>query len=218
MPDQITVKMDPNSNKTYPLCPPGPQHAVCVDVIDLGWTADQYQNQPIRVIRKAVLVFQTDEQSPESGKRFEPSAEFTIEQELVDDDGTVKVVTTFGARSKLRQFLDKWRAKDYTDEEAKAGAPLHKLVGVNAMLNIMHKQSKANPDRTYAVIEGATGIPKALPKIQPADYTRSEHWEKRKAEYAEKLAAYRATHTGGAAVNMDELPPALQDPDDDLPF
>lgn len=213
MPDQITVKMDPNSNKTYPLPPAGSQHSVCVDVIDLGWAVDQYQDQPIRVIHKVALVFQTDEQNLDTGKRFEPSIEFTVEQEFEDGH----IVTTFGPRSKLRQFLAKWRAKDYSDDEAKVGAPLHKLVGVNAMLNILHKQSKANPDRTYAVIEGATGIPKALPKIQPADYTRSEHWEKRKAEYAEKLAAYRATHTGGAIPNFDDPPPQL-DTDDDLPF
>lgn len=212
MPDQITVKADQKAT-SYVLPPSGSQHAVTVDVIDLGWTADQYENQPIRVIHKIALVFQLDEES-EPGKRFEVSREFSVGQEF--EDG--RQVATFGPRSNLRKFLGDWRGKPYTDAEAAEGAPLHKLVGVNAMLNILHEQSKKNPDRTYAKVTGAQSLPKGLAKIVPNKYERSDYWTQKKAEYAEKLAAYRATHTGGATANMDELPPALQDDSDDLPF
>jgi hypothetical protein len=211
MPDSITVKMD-QAQKSFTPCPAGSHHAVCVDVIDLGWTADQYKDQPIRVVRKAALVFQTDEENAETGKRYEPSVEFTIGQEF--EDG--RQVATFGPRSKLRQFLTSWRGKEYGDAEAAEGAPLHKTVGVNAVLGILQRTSVAS-GRTYAVIDTVSPTLKTLPKLVPHNYERSEHWEKRKAEYAEKLAAYRATHTGGAVPNFEEPPPGLE-PDDDLPF
>jgi hypothetical protein len=69
-------------------------------------------------------------------------------------------------------------------------------VGVNAVLGILQRTSAAS-GRTYAVIDTVSPTLKTLPKLVPHNYERSEHWEKRKAEYAEKLAAYRATHTGG---------------------
>ena len=216
MPDQITVKQDPNA-KSFTPCPEGSQHAVCADVIDLGWTTDQYQQEDVRIIHKMALVFQTAEPS-EQGKPFEPSIEFTIGQEFEDGHQ----VTTFGERSKIRQFLANWRGKPYTKEEAEAGAPLHKLVGVNAILNVQHKTSKK--DRTYAVIAGVTPPLKGLAKLAiSADYVRSDHWARRKEEYAAKLAEYRAAtkETLGAwnaPQPLDEMPAALQDDDDSLPF
>jgi hypothetical protein len=213
MPDQITVKMDP-SQKSYAPTPIGTHHAVCVDLVDLGEAVDQYQDQPARLVHKVALVFQTDEENPETHKRYEPSIEFTIGTEYEPGEG---IRSTFGAKSKLRKVLGAWRGKPYTDEEAKAGAPLHKLVGVNAMLNVLHKTSKA--ERVYAVIDSISPPLKSLPKLVPHGYERSPHWEKRKAEYAERVAEYRRNLAAAPAPNYDEPPASLQDLDDsDLPF
>jgi hypothetical protein len=214
MSDQVTVKMD-ESQRTYPPTPVGSQHGVCVDIVDLGETVDQYEDQPARLVHKIALVFQTDEENPETGKRFEPSIEFTIGTEFERGQG---IKNTFGARSKLRKMLGGWRGKPYTDEEARAGAPLHKLVGVNAMLTILHKTSKQ--ERVYAVIDSISPPHKSLPKIVPADYTRSEHWTRRKEEYARKAEEFKAAHPVPAAggANFNELPKPLQDNGDDLPF
>jgi len=201
MSDQVTVKMDQGQRQFTP-CPVGNWQAVCVDIIDMGESVEQYQDQAPYLTHKVVLVFQTDEQNPETGKRFEPSIEFTA---------------TFGPKSKLRKMLGGWRGKPYSDEEAMAGAPLHKLLGVNAMVNVLHKTSKA--ERTYAVIDNIAQTPKSLPKIVANGYERSEHWAKRKEEYAAKVAAFKlALVNAGTAPNYDELPPALQQEDDDLPF
>jgi hypothetical protein len=212
--DQVTVKMDENASSFRP-CPVGTQHAVCVDVVDLGESVDQYQDQPAKLVHKIALVFQADDENPETRKRYEPSIEFTIGTEYERGQG---IRGTFGPKSKLRKMLGGWRGKPYTDEEAKAGAPLHKLVGVNAMLNVIHKTSGAG--REYAVIESISPPMKSLPKLVPHNYERSDHWQRRKDEYARKVAEFKETHpvpvTAGADYN--QLPAALQDDGDDLPF
>lgn len=214
MSDQVTVKMD-ETQRTFAPTPVGTQHGVCTDIVDLGESVDQYQDQPARLVHKIALVFQTDEENPETGKRYEPSIEFTIGTEYERGQG---IKNTFGPKSKLRKMLGGWRGKPYTDEEARAGAPLHKLVGVNAMLNIMHKTSKQ--ERVYAVIESISPPLKSLPKIVPSNYERSEHWARRKEEYAAKVAEFKAAHPvpAGAGADMNKLPAALEPADDDLPF
>ena len=133
--------------------------------------------------------------------RYEPSIEFHA---------------FFGPKGKLRKMLDGWRGKVYSDEEALAGAPLHKLVGVNAILNVIHKTSKA--ERTYAVIESILPPMKNQIKLVPNGYERSAHWAKRKEEYAAGVATYKANQPA-PATDYDEMPAALQADDaSDLPF
>jgi hypothetical protein len=213
MSDQVTVKMD-EGQRTFAPTPVGTQPAVCVDLVDLGETVDQYEDQPARLVHKIALVFQTDEQNPDTGKRYEPSIEFTIGTEFERGQG---IKNTFGARSKLRKMLGAWRGKPYTDEEARAGAPLHKLVGVNAVLNILHKTSKQ--ERVYAVIESIALPHKSAIKIVPHEYTRSEHWARRKEEYARKVEEFKAAHpVPVVAQNYENMPAALTPAADDLPF
>jgi len=213
MPDHVTARMDPNQRAFTP-CPAGLQQAVCVDCVDLGWTTDQYKTQPVRVVHKVALVFQTAEVNEDTSKPWEPSIEFVVEQEFTDD-GVIRQVGIFGEKSKLRKFLVKWRGgKEFTKEEALEGAPLDKLVGANAMLDIMHRESKTTGN-TYAVIDSASGLPKGTPKIQPKNYERSAHWAKRREEYQEKLLEYRKANPTG----FEEFPKALEEEEDDsLPF
>jgi hypothetical protein len=201
MADEITIKDD---GKKFTPCPEGSQHAVCVDVIDLGETMESFQGNPPEKKRKIALVFQTDEENGETLKRYEPSIEFTA---------------SFGTKANLRKFLGNWRGKPYTDEEAQqTGAPLHKLVGVNAILNVQHKTSGAG--RVYAIIASIAPPMKGMVKLVPASYERSEHWAKRKAEYAEKVAQAGTGRTpvNGAAPYGDEPEPVQVPPDDDMPF
>lgn len=203
MSDQITVKMD-QTQRSYAPCPAGTHLGVCVDVVDLGEAVEQYQSEPPRLTYKVALVFQTDEENPETGKRYEPAIEFTA---------------SFGPKAKLRKMLAAWRGKPYSDEEALRGAPLHKLVGVNAILNVVHKVSKQ--DRTYAVIEAINPTMKGQAKIIPFGYERSEHWAKRKEDYAAKVAEYRHSLATAAIppAGFDEMPAALaNDVDDGMPF
>lgn len=92
--------------------------------------------------------------------------------------------------------------------------PLHKLVGHNAALTVEQKQSQSS-DRVYANVINVAPPHKSAPKIAPRDYQRSEHWEKRRAEYAEGAAKFRAANAPKPPREPEEV---LADVDDDLPF
>jgi hypothetical protein len=188
--DQVTARG--SDQKEWAKAPEGQHQGVLVDVIDLKMHPNVYMGVQKGMVHKCALVFQIDEINPDTGKRFELSRDFTV---------------SMGEKANLRKFLGVWRGKSYTDQEAEEGAPLHKLEGVNALIQVEHKQSKSNPDRSYANIVSVTGIPKGLAKIAPKDYERSEHWAKKIGESDRP-----------ADVSFDDFPAALEDGDDDLPF
>jgi hypothetical protein len=163
--DQIVAKADPQ--KAWAKAPEGSHIAVLVDVIDLGMRSETFPGQAPRMVHKCALVWQIDEVNPDTGKRFEMSKEFTV---------------SMGEKANLRKFLSTWRGRSYTDAEAAEGAPLHKLYAVNGLMQIEHKQSKSNPDRTYANIVSVVALPKNVQKIAPDGYERSEHWKEKIAK------------------------------------
>lgn len=187
--------------------------AVAVDVIDLGYWYNRVYD---KVEHKLAIVFQLDALNSQ-GKRYEIANRMTF---------------TFGPKSRLREFLGQWRGRTYTDDEAREGAPLAKLVGVPAYITIEHKTSG---DKTYANIVGITKLPKGLTPIKPEGYTRSENWKKQTSAEAD-AQRYSATMPGTpngepvrntvanalspvAAGTFDDFDPhTLEDADDDLPF
>ncbi len=192
--DQITAKAGPSVE--YAKAPEGQHQCVLVDVIDLRMHENSYMGESKGMVHKCALVFQVDEVNPDTGKRFEMSKDFTV---------------SMHEKANLRKFLAMWRGKSYTDKEAEEGAPLHKLEGVNGLMTIEHRQSKQNPERTYANIISVTPMFKGTQKITPEKYTRAPYWEDRIGVSAETL---KPTSNG----NGNDLPAELEDQDDDLPF
>jgi hypothetical protein len=195
MADEYTIK---NEASSFTPAPEGQFVAVCVDFVNLGDAVEQYMDNPPRVVPKGALVFQLDEVNDDTGKRYEPSVEKTL---------------TFGEKAGLRKFLEQWRGKAYTQEEARKGAPLHKLVGQCAVVTVEHKTSAAG--RVYARISNITPLLKGVAKIEPESYVRSDHWAKKKEEYAQKVRAFHATQ---GDVTDEEFAPVGASGDDDLPF
>jgi hypothetical protein len=200
MADEIVVTSGSGSSAARVPVPEGQYQAVCVDVIDVGETVEQYQNKPPKLAHKIVIVWQLAEDNPETGRPYEVSREFTL---------------SFGEKANLRKVLGNWRGKSYTDEEADKGIPLHKLAGVNALLTVEHKTSGAG--RKYAVVKDSlTPLPRQMGRMEPRDYTRAEFWQERKGEYAAAAAVFKAKHA--PKVPDAALAGALADDADDLPF
>ena len=194
--DQVTAKADPE--KAYAKPPEGSHICVVVDGVDLGMQQETYPGKPTRLVHKYAIVWQIDEINPDTitevtpkGKRFEVSKEFTV---------------SMGEKANLRKFLATWRGKSYTDAEAAEGAPLHKLYGAPGLMQIEHKQSKSNADRTYTNVISVVKLPKGVAPIQPLDYVRSEHWKERIAKQAD-----------GPVIDSDGFP-VIDDEDSELPF
>lgn len=192
MADAVTATN--KNDKAFPLPPEGQYTAICVDGVDLG---EQENVKFGNWSQKYAIVFQINETNPETGKRFEISERYTV---------------SMGEKANLRKFLGQWRGRTYTNAEAEEGAPLHKLEGVNALVQIGHNQSEAT-GKTYANIISIMPLPKGMAKIKAENYTRAEYWAevKAKARKPEPVAA-----SGG--VEFEDFPGALEETDDDLPF
>ena len=200
MADQVTAK---DSGVKFTPHPEGQFVAVCRDVINLGERVEQYQNNPPRIVEKCALVFQTTERNADTGEPHIVSAEFTV---------------SMNEKAGLRLLLEAWRGKSYTDEQAEAGVPVHKLVGQAALISVEHKKSAGG--RTYAKIKTIAGVPKGLEVPAMNGYERAEFWTKRKEEYAAEVSKHRAAHAPpkGRDNDFSDFREALDAEDDDLPF
>jgi len=179
MADEIIAK---DEGGAYQLPPEGQFLAVCCDVIDLGMVENKTYN---KMQHKCAIVFQLDEEN-DKGARFEVAERFSV---------------SMNEKANLRQFLGNWRGKTYSDAEAKEGAPLHKLEGVGALVQIQYNIG-AN-GKTYANIGTIMKAPKGT-AIKIEGYKRWEGWKK------------------SVAPMHDDAPPPDDggqfEDDDDLPF
>lgn len=191
MSDEIVARRD-----AKPPHPDGSYPAVCVDLIDLGEFLDNYQGT-MNILPKVALVFQTNAED-ENGRPLEIHIEVTL---------------SFGKKAKLRKLLEGWRGKPYSDDEARAGVPLHKLEKANAILNVIHKTAQQSGN-TYAVIDTIMPPMKGMARLEPNKYVRAEFWAKRKTDYAAAVAAHRRQN----GMSDDAEYVAATSTEDDLPF
>jgi hypothetical protein len=183
--------------------PEGQYVAQCVDTIDLGNKVESFPGTPDKLAHKIVLVFRTGEVNEQTGEVIDIAREFTL---------------SMNEKANLRKFLEQWRGKPYTAEQAEAGVPLHKLVGNFALITVAHRTSGAG--RTYANLTACVGLPKQMSeaaKDMSKGYTRADYWQQRKDEYAQGVQAFRSVAAAPPA-DFDDFPAALEDSEDDLPF
>ena len=179
MADHIVAR---DEGPKYPNHPEGQFAAICVDVIDLGDQVSNWQGKE-KLQHKCAIVFLTGEVNPETERPFEVTERFTV---------------TMGEKGNLRPFLERWRGKSYTQDEADEGAPLHKLVGVSALVTIEHR--KSGNGRTYANVAAICPLPKAMPKPEVNGYKRAEYRATVKEENAKAAAAVAIGLAGGFTV------------------
>lgn len=202
MPDAVIAK---NNDAKFIPHPDGQFVAQCVDVIDLGEKVADFPNTPKYLAHVCAIVFRTGATNEDTGEVIDIAREFTV---------------SMGEKSNMRKFLESWRGKAYTTEEADAGVPVDKLCGNHALIQVEHK--KSGKGRTYAFINTAVAVPKQMRDKLPdylASYERAEYWTERKAEYAKLADAFRKE----AGVKPKKQPEDFGDlddvdGDDDLPF
>lgn len=172
----------------------------CIDVVDVGEDVIDYPNKDKYTAPKCAIVFRTEEVNPETGQFLEISQEFTV---------------SMGERANLRKFLESWRGKPYSDEQAREGVPVDRLEKQYGMLSIAHK--KSGKGKTYAYIQTIVPVPKRMQGDLPdmtAGYKRAPFWATRKQEYAKNVAAFHgAPVSNGASQEYADYPD--QHPDDD---
>jgi hypothetical protein len=160
---------------TFTPAPAGTHRAVCCDVVDLGDVTTQYGTKPT-----CRIVWQIAELMPATGRPYTVSQRYT---------------KSLHEKSKLRPALESWRGRKFSEEELQ-GFDLEKLIGANALLNIVQNVTDG---KVYANVVAIIPPAKGLPKLAiGADYVRVQDREPRAP----------ATH-----VSSDELPD--REPGDD---
>lgn len=165
--------------------PEGQVRAVCVDVVDLGMVDTTFQNKSKKK-HKCRIVFQT-EAKMEDGKPFLLMARYTV---------------SLNEKGWLRPFLESWRGKSFDPEELK-GFDLETLIGVNAVVQVVHKKEG---EKTYANISAIMKPMKGMKPLQATDYVRV------KDRTDDNKGAYGAE--SGDPVTKD----AAGDDDEEVPF
>ena len=162
--------------------PEGQFRAVCCDVVDLGLVETTYLGKTKKKHRIRV-VFQTEAQR-------EDGAPFTVSNWLT---------LSMYAESHLRKFLQSWRGKAYTEEEANEGVDVELMIGVGGLIQVGYVTSNG---KTYANI---TSIMRLMPDMEPVGVDP-------------KYVRVKDRETDDSRP-PDDGPPVGEPPsDDDLPF
>lgn len=138
-----------DTRKEFTPAPEGLHQAVCVDVVDLG-----LQDTPWGSKQKVDLRWQIDQQNEETGKPFLVTKRYTL---------------SLNEKATLRQHLEAWRGKKFTQEEL-GGFDLERLLGVNGQVQVVH--NLADDGRVFANVQAVVPLGKGMTKIRPQDYVR----------------------------------------------
>lgn len=134
----------------------GVHKGVCYAIYDLGM---QYNEIFGKSAHKAVIIWEL------------PGERIQIERdgETLDLPRVVskKYTLSLGDRANLRKDLESWRGKTFTPEELK-GFDIHKLLGANCMIQIIHKSKDG---KTYANISAILPLYKGMKKLEPENPT-----------------------------------------------
>jgi hypothetical protein len=194
-PDAVTAK---DSGALFAPHSEGQHAMLCVDIVNLGINVEQFGDQEPREVAKVALVFA-------SGERQEDSSLTLV---------TTEMTLSANEKANLRKFLESWRGRSYTAEQAEAGLPIAKLWGKEALVSVEHVTTRKG--RKFAKIVGIAPLPKTMPGPKPEllqEYERPKFLTDRKAQYAEALKKHRGDST-------IPTPPydSGEDPDDSIPF
>lgn len=133
------------SSKAFEPCPSGVQQAVCCDVVDLGTMETEWGPK-----WKIDIRWQTAE-TMANGQPYLVNKRYTL---------------SLNEKATLRHDLEAWRGKPFTEAEVE-GFDVERLIGVNALLNVVHK--KGSKGGTFANVASIMPIAKSMTPIAVAD-------------------------------------------------
>src|SRR5574340_1136136 len=128
--------------------PAGTYAARCYSMIHIGTVVDDYMGES-KELNKVRITWELPTEKKvfkeENGEQpYSVSKEFTL---------------SMHEKANLRKFLESWRGKGFTEEEAKS-FDVTKLLGKSCLISIIHKTSKQGSQ--YAVISSCSTLPKGM--------------------------------------------------------
>ena len=159
---------------------------------------------------------------------------FEVPSERVEFDGkdapaviSKRFTASMNEKATLRKYLESWRGKKFTDEEA-ANFDVSKLLGVTVMLSVVHEEKGG---KVRANIAALSAPPKGLPSISAEgevfiyDDEHKDNYDKLSKSLKEavdsqiKAGATADEVYGGFATVPERKAESAADPfDDPIPF
>jgi hypothetical protein len=191
-----------NSSESFTPAPADRNQAVCVDVIDLGMVERENKGKKSRR-HEIRIVFQI-------AARMENGCRFVVTSKPYG--------LSLHPNSALRPFLESWRGQPFTDEQARAGLQVERLIGANALLTVVHAAAGGN---TYANIGSI--LPWKLhwgQKLLPENYTRKPERQPQQPVQSFSQTVYQAQpHQQPSPQNLYQMPVLPQGvQENDIPF
>ena len=181
----------PEGDRNFEPAPEGTYQAVCVDVVDLGLVASEFQGEK-SVKHKVRIAFQLAEERTD-GKRFLVSSFFNL---------------SLHEKASLRLFLEAWRGRRFTESEVIDGFDLEKIIGANAQVQVVHREYKGN---TFSNINAILPWPAKFGEaITPVDYVRMIDREPKAEDGAHQMEHQEPQKAKAAVVDSFD--------DDEIPF
>lgn len=152
------IATNKGGGERLPLLESGTYIARCYSMIDLGTQTETFQGKE-KHLRKVRLTWELPNELYDFGEEKGElprviSKEFTL---------------SMSEKGKLRPFLESWRGKGFTDEEAQ-GFDVTVLLGVPCMLNISQKKSKNGNDYNFVSGIGKLGKGMTCPQQVNEDF------------------------------------------------
>jgi hypothetical protein len=137
-----------SDGKNFEPIPAGTYAARCYQMVHIGTVVENYMGTD-KEMNKARIYWELPTETKafkegEEAKPYSVSKEFTL---------------SMHEKSNLRKFLEGWRGKGFSEEEAKK-FDITKLLGVSCLLSIVHKTSKDG--KVYANISSVSTLPKGM--------------------------------------------------------
>lgn len=150
----IIATNDGGSN--YTPVPAGTYAARCFSMIHIGTVTETIMGEE-KTLNKVRITWELPTETKvfkeENGEQpYVVSKEFTL---------------SMHEKATLRKFLESWRGKGFSEDEAKS-FDISVLLGKGCMLSVIHKTSKSQ--KTYAEISSVTSVPKGMtvpPQVNP---------------------------------------------------
>jgi len=198
---------------TYEPVPAGTYIARCFSMVHIGTVMEQFQGES-KLQNKVRISWEL------------PTETKVFKEERGEEPYTLGKEFTLSLNEKatLRKFLESWRGKAFTEEEAKS-FDISALLGKPCMLNVIHKVSQKS-GKTYAEIASVSPMMKGITcpeQVSPTfvfGYDPFEEWRfnelpeylKDKVKTSlEYLQAVNPNHTQTPAASATTV-------EDDLPF
>ena len=137
------------------IIPAGMHQGICYSVIDLGTHISQtYGNSQ----RKVLITWEF----PEIRIEYEKDGEQVNLPRVISKELTLSLHEKAG----LRAMLETWRGKGFTPDEL-AGFDIFTVLGVNALIQIIHNPSKKDANKIYANVSAVMPLMKGTEKLEP---------------------------------------------------